>query len=66
MGVNKYRMRIGRLVQNGCAPTANNTPGLRLLCIELISRECRIYASMNRVSIGSDNGLSPIRRQAII
>ena len=26
----------------------------------------RIYASVNRVSIGSDNGLSPIRRQAII
>ena len=24
-----------------------------------------IYASLNRVSIGSDNGLSPIRRQAI-
>ena len=24
-----------------------------------------IYALMNRVSIGSDNGLSPIRRQAI-
>ena len=26
----------------------------------------RIYASLNRVSIGSDNGLSPIRCQAII
>ena len=26
----------------------------------------RIYASMNRVNIGSDNGLSPIRRTAII
>ena len=25
-----------------------------------------IYASVNRVSIGSDNGLLPIRRQAII
>ena len=25
-----------------------------------------IYASVNRVSIGSDNGLSPSRRQAII
>ena len=24
------------------------------------------YASMNRVSIGSDNGLSPIRHKAII
>ena len=26
----------------------------------------RIYASVNRVSIGSDNGLSHIRRQVII
>ena len=25
-----------------------------------------IYASVNQVSLGSDNGLSPIRRQAII
>ena len=32
----------------------------------LISHQCRIYASPNRVSIGSHNGLSPIRRQAII
>ena len=31
-----------------------------------ISSYCRIYASVNRVSIGSDNGLSSIRRQAII
>ena len=29
-------------------------------------RLVRIYASVNRVSIGSDNGLSPVRRQAII
>ena len=27
---------------------------------------CHIYASMNRVGIGSDNGLLPIRRWAII
>ena len=26
----------------------------------------QIYASVNRVIIGSDNGLSPIRRQTII
>ena len=32
----------------------------------LISPKCRIYALVNRVSIASDNGLSPIRRQAII
>ena len=31
----------------------------------LLSAAC-IYASVNRVSIGSDNGLSPIRCQAII
>ena len=31
-----------------------------------ISPWCRIYASTNRVRIGSDNDLSPIRRQAII
>ena len=31
-----------------------------------IRPQCRIYASVNRVSIGSDNGLSPGRRQAII
>ena len=34
--------------------------------LELIFPLCRIYASVNRVSIGSDNGLSAIRRQAII
>ena len=27
---------------------------------------CRIYASVSRVNIGWDNGLSPIQRQAII
>ena len=32
----------------------------------IISPYCRIYVSVNRVSIGSDNGLSPIRRQANI
>ena len=34
--------------------------------IYINSPPCGIYASANRVSIGSDNGLSPIRRQAII
>ena len=33
---------------------------------QLISPWCRIYASVNLVSIVSHNGLSPIRRQAII
>ena len=27
---------------------------------------CLIYASLNWIIIGSDNGLSPVRRQAII
>ena len=30
------------------------------------SPKCRIYMSVNEVGIGSDNGLSPIRRQVII
>ena len=34
--------------------------------LKLISSQCRIYASVNRVSIGWDNGLSSIRHQAII
>ena len=33
---------------------------------ELIEAEWRIYASVNWATIGSDNGLSPGRRQAII
>ena len=33
---------------------------------KLIEAEWRIYALVNRVSIDSDNGLLPIRRQAII
>ena len=33
---------------------------------KLISPECCIYALVNWVSIVSDNGLSPNRRQAII
>ena len=34
--------------------------------IVTIEAEWRIYASLNWVIIGSDNGLSPVRRQAII
>ena len=33
---------------------------------QLIEAEWRIYASLNWVILGSDNGLSPVRRQAII
>ena len=38
---------------------------LHYLPVQLILSECRIYASINRVSIGSDNGLSN-RSHAII
>ena len=38
-------------------------PGLQLTNFPLVPH---IYASVNQVSIGSDNGLLPIRRQAII
>ena len=34
--------------------------------LQHIEAEWRIYASLNWVIIGSDNGLSPVRRQAII
>ena len=37
-----------------------------LITFQLISPWCHIYASVNLVSIGSDNGVSPIRRQGII
>ena len=39
---------------------------LQQKCGSLISLWSCIFASVNRVSIGSDNGLSPIRRQVII
>ena len=36
------------------------------MLVKLIEAEWRIYASLNWVIIGSDSGLSPVRRQAII
>ena len=33
------------------------------MAINSISPWCQIYASVNRVGIGSDNGLPPIQRQ---
>ena len=36
------------------------------LCLNTSPPLCRVYASVNRVSIGSDYGLSLVRRQAII
>ena len=35
-------------------------------CVNSLCNEGRIYASVNYAIIGSDNGLSPARRQAII
>ena len=29
-------------------------------------RQCRIYTAVNQITFGSDNGVSPVRRQAII
>ena len=37
-----------------------------VIAVTAIAPWCHIYASVNRVSIDSDDGLSPIRRQAII
>ena len=39
---------------------------LATLIIWLVEAEWRIFASLNWVIIVSDNGLSPVRRQAII
>ena len=38
----------------------------RILRVDIIEAQWRIYASVNYAIIGSDNGLSPGRRQAII
>ena len=35
------------------------------LIVDGIKAEWRMYASVDDVIIGSDNGLSPVRRQAI-
>ena len=40
--------------------------GLKLNHVSKRGHWCPIYASVNRVRIASDNGLSPIRFQAII
>ena len=54
-----YRCKLGTVGQ-----------GEFLKCVwmgayEVISPKCRIYASVNSVSIGSCNGLSAVQRQAI-
>ena len=71
-----YQVNIGSgygLVLPGNKPLSE--PALLQICCHVASighkvlthlPYCRIYASENRISIGSDNGLSPIRHQAII
>ena len=44
----------------------HGTRNILIMYTKFVSPQCRIYASMNQVSIGSDSGLSPFRRQAII
>ena len=39
---------------------------LNITSCELIEAEWRKYASVNYTIIGPDNGLTPVRRQAII
>ena len=47
--------------------TVLTTSSTSTLCIiQLIEAEWRIYASVNYTIIGSDNGLLPVRHQAII
>ena len=53
----------------GCSASPAHTrarPLFHLARTWPIFPQCRIYAWVNRVSIGSDNGLSPEGRQAII
>ena len=50
------------IVKNGIAHTRDDGPIKKNTHTKLR----RIFASLNRVSIGSDNGVSPIRCQAII
>ena len=49
-----------------CNRAQGNTVELFLLSTHLSLTLYGVHESVNRVSIGSDNGLSPIRRQAII
>ena len=58
----KTMQRCLWLSQNGTVTGVTDV----MMHLILIEAECHIYASLKWVTIGSHNGLSPIRRQAII
>ena len=47
-------------------PVVKHSRASRQYTLDQIEAEWRIYASTNHINIGSDNGLSPYRHQAII
>ena len=61
----KLLMQKGLPIDFSFSPLFTPTTKIGYAC-KIISPLCRIYASLDQVSIGSNNGLSPIRRQAII
>ena len=60
-------VRYSLTIQGCCATPAHSVSvcGYHIRLINPISPWCRIYAWVNRVSIGSDNGVLLIRRKAI-
>ena len=58
-GISNGLDRLGPSTRKKKATLVNTT-------VQLIEAEWRIYASLDKTIIGSDNGLSPDRRQAII
>ena len=54
------------LLTNNIPTTVIRYIGIRFVWNQLISPLWRIYASVNQDSSGSDNGLPPTRRRAII
>ena len=71
MGMDKNRIKYHSTIKTKYVAvddiiiSVHNTQGTCKIN-QSISPLCRIYTSVNRVSIGSDSGLSPIRRQAIM
>ena len=70
-----YRERMHRLIWERVSHSSHTLEWVYLVChagskVDTSSLtpapKCHIYGSVNWVSIGSDNGLSPIRHQAIV
>ena len=59
-------MREKNVQTNIIAPSGVRPLAHTILIVWLIEAEWRIYASATWTIIGSDNGLSPVRRQDII